>query len=159
MAKDWLFGHRLDLVEWVVLVVVCAAVATTLMSLGFAGPGLIFVVGIPFGLGGVWVLRRFRPSEVHQPASVPIRGEGSALLSLLLFAVGSLVGLVALMVGVFACLAPKAEAVALPLAAGLVAVGMFYAGVRLRRGGGGESATSGKKARKKKARTSPGSTG
>ncbi len=137
MARDRLFGHRLDLVEWVVLVVVSGAVAITLASLDFAGPGLIFVAGIPAGLGGVWVLRRFRRSEVYQPASAPIRGEGSALLSLLLFAIGSLVGLMALMVGVASCLATKVntETCAMAFGAGLAAAGMFYAGVRLRRGG------------------------
>jgi hypothetical protein len=137
LAKDWLFGYRLDLVEWVVLVIVCGAVAATLVSLGFAGPGLIFVAGIPAGLGSVWVLRRFRDSEAYQPASAPVRGEGSALLSLLLFAVGSLVGLMALLVGVTSCLATKVngETCALAFAAGVAAVGMFYAGVRLRRGG------------------------
>ncbi len=136
MAKDRLFGYRLDLVEWVMLVVVCGAVAATLVSLGFTGPGLIFVAGIPSGLGGVWVLRRFRTSEVYQPPSAPIRGEGSALLSLLLFAVGSLVGIMALLFGVVSCLATKVDTqtCALAFAAGLAAVGMFYAGVRLRRG-------------------------
>jgi hypothetical protein len=136
MASDRLFGYRLDLVEWVVLVVVGAVVAATLINLSFTGPGVIFVVAIPTGLLSVGVLRRFRPSTVHQPPSAPIRGEWSALLSLVLFAVGALVGIMALFASLAAFAAPKVDAgVASAAASGvLVAAALFFAGVRLRRG-------------------------
>jgi hypothetical protein len=136
MSKGLLFGHRLDAVEWAVLLTVCAAVTLTLMSMSFVGLGVLFG-GIPPGLGAVWVLRRFRPSLVHQPPAGPAaRGEGSALLSLLLFAVGSMVVLVMLISGVSVFTAPKPSiaSATIPFGAALVAVALFYGGARLRRG-------------------------
>ncbi len=133
--KGLLFGHRLDAVESAVLLTVCAAVTLTLMSMSFTGPGVLFG-GIPPGLGAVWLLRRVRPSLVHQPPSTAARGEGSALLSLLLFAVGSMVVLVMLISGfaVFASSKPDMAFATVPFISALVAVALFYGGARLRRG-------------------------
>lgn len=132
--KRLLFGNRLDAVEWGVLLVVCAAVTLTLVHLSFIGPGVLFG-GIPPGLAAVWVLRRFRPSLVYQPPSRAASGEGSALLSLLLFAVGSMAVLVALMTGAIVLTSPKPGVTfaTIPFGSALVAVAAFYGGARLRR--------------------------
>lgn len=131
-----LFGHRLDLVEWGVVLVVCAAVTTTLLSLSFTGPGVIFG-GIPPGLGAVWLLRFVRPSTVAQPPTTRAPGEGNAFGSLVLFAVGGLVLLAMLFSGLALFSAPKPDSTLLAffVGSGLLGGGAIYAGVRVRRGG------------------------
>lgn len=136
VSKRLLFGHRLDAVEWMVLLIVCATVTVTLSSMSFEGPGVLFG-GIPPGLGAVWLLRRVRPSLVPQPPKTAApRGEAAALLSLLLFSVGALLAAMALLMGGLVLVADKPDTTftLFPFALALAAVPFFYVGARLRRG-------------------------